>query len=76
MKETRAEKLMWALQNVEDAIGNGRSLIITIKTGCDEEPWVDVQVEEADIFGRERTTLVEEIALDSFEEALYAISTL
>lgn len=78
-KETKAEKLMWALQNIEDAIANGRHLIITIETGCEEEPYVDVRVEELDpvITNRDnRETLVEAIALETFEEALLAISEL
>lgn len=65
----RQERLMWALQNLEDMIGNGRNLIITIEGGADEDVWVDVKVEEI-LFNHERVELFSYIAAESVEEAL------
>lgn len=65
----RQERLMWALQNLEDMIGNGRNLIVTIEGGADEDVWVDVKVEEI-LFNHEHVELFSYIAAESVEEAL------
>lgn len=68
----RQERLMWALQNFEDMIGNGRNLVITIEGGADEDVWVDVKVEEitGSVPHCERVELFSYIAAESVEEAL------